>query len=260
MHRIVLVIAAVSLSSGRAMADDTKAECVAAFDAAQRARQKSDLIEARKQLRLCSREICPAVVHEPCTEWLREVESAMPSVVLSVRTADGDDIANARVSIDGKPTRLRLSGTPIELSPGEHSVRIEVPGKPEVERKIIVNSGEKNRLVTLTLPPEPEPKSALRSGESRGESTSAPTWPYFVGALGIVAIGGGVTLDVLGSRRLSDHRDDCAPDCNESDVSTTRTMIIVGDSLIAVGVIALGIAAYGLVTGKPVTRTTGAAF
>jgi hypothetical protein len=237
----LLVIITVT---ARAPADDSKAECVRAFEAAQRARLRSKLVEAKAELRICSRDVCPGLVHDDCTAWLREVEAAMPSVVISVRTSDGEDVPDARVSIDGRP--VRLAGTPIELSPGEHSIRVEASERRTLERKLMVNAGEKSRLVSLTLPARA--RSEL-GREIRTEPTR-PSWPYFVGALGIVAVGAGVTLDVLGSRRLRDLRDDCAPSCSSSDVKSTRTTIIVGDSLIAGGVIALGIAGYGLITGS----------
>lgn len=246
----------IALASGRASADeDPKSECLRAFEAAQRARLKSELVEARRELRICSQESCPALVQGPCTGWLREVEAAMPSVVVSVRTAEGDDVHDARVSIDGRP--VRATGTPLELSPGEHKIRVQA-GKRTLERTIIVNAGEKSRLVQLTMPLAPGKQREPVKDRKPATSEASPSWPYLVGALGIVLVGAGVTLDVIGSRRLGELRDDCAPNCTESDVSGTKTKIIVGDSLIAGGVIAIGIATYGLISGSGEAGVTSA--
>lgn len=253
-HRAALVCGLLFLLfPSRVWAEDTKAECVRAFEAAQRARLKSKLVEAKAELRICSRESCPTLVHGPCTGWLREVEAAMPSVVVSVRTQDGDDVPSARVSIDGRP--VRLSGTAIELSPGEHVIRVEAKGRGRVERTLIVNASEKNRLVSLILPATP---GRRRQATKERAQPAGVSWPYWVGALGVVAVGAGVTLDMIGTQKLANLREDCAPNCSESKVSSTRTTIIAGDSLIAGGLIAVGIATYGLVTSSNEQGTSSA--
>lgn len=234
-----------ALFCSRASGADDKVECLRAFESAQRARLKSDLVRAKAELKICSRDVCPALAQGPCSDWLREVESAVPSVVVSVRSAEGEDLQSARVTIDGEPQRV--TGTSVELSPGEHRVVADGGALGRVERKIVVNVGEKNRVVVLTLTP---PREKKRQAPAAAATSGAPSWPYWVGALGVVAVGAGVTLDLLASRRLDDLRSDCAPRCSESSVTSTRTQMIVGDSLALGGVIALGVATYGFLSGS----------
>jgi hypothetical protein len=187
--------------------------------------------------------VCPTLVHENCTTWLREVETAVPTIVVSVRSAAGVDVTDAEVTLDGRSLPTRRLGTPVELDPGRHLILARRSGAGRVERTVIVSAGEKNRRVVLTLPNPPRRAAAAGVSET-------PVWPYWVGGLGVIAIGAGVTLDVIGARRLQGLRDECAPTCSEGDVSSTRTTIIVGDSLIAGGVVALAVATYALVTGE----------
>jgi hypothetical protein len=236
--------------------DATRAECMRAFEGAQRARLHSDLLEARKQLRICSRDVCPDLARGDCTTWLREVEAAMPSVVVSVRTSDGYDVADARVYVDGKRVESHLTGTPIDLSPGAHHIRADAAGKGATERKIIVSESEKSRLVALTLPFAKKAPSDVRSASEPPTGAGPGAWPYVVGGIGVLALGAGVTLDLLGSHRLSNLRNDCAPRCADSDVSSTKATIIIGDSLAAGGVIALAIATYGLLSGSSERKHT----
>jgi hypothetical protein len=55
----VLVALAASVIALPAFADD-KAECLDAYEKAQRVRQEGKLRESKKQLGLCARDVCPA--------------------------------------------------------------------------------------------------------------------------------------------------------------------------------------------------------
>jgi len=100
--------------------------CVQAYETGQRMRLEAKLDEARASFRSCSRSECPAVVLRDCVRWLREVEDAIPTVVLSARDASGADLHDARIFVDGRLLQQRLTGTPVEVAAGEHVFRFEV--------------------------------------------------------------------------------------------------------------------------------------
>jgi hypothetical protein len=58
---------------------ETKRTCAAAAETAQRLRARGLLLDARGQLRTCSRDECPAAVRADCQEWLAEIERSLPA-------------------------------------------------------------------------------------------------------------------------------------------------------------------------------------
>ncbi len=221
----LLLLVGLTLIAPPSLADETKDQCLRAYADAQRARKREDLLEARAQLNVCSRSDCPAILQTDCVRWLREVEEAMPSIVIGVRRPSGEDLGNAKITLDGRPLRLPRPGSPVELSPGTHLLRVTDTDGSSVERSLVVNASEKNRLVLLTLPPRASAPAAEKGSRAPSDkaATEGPVWPYILGGLGILAAGAGVTLDIMGSRRLSELHDTCKPNCSESDVSSTRT-------------------------------------
>lgn len=232
-----MIAGAAAITGGEARADDAKRACVEAHEEAQRRRIAGDLLKAREELRACSREECPDLVQRDCVGWLREVEEAIPSVIVSARDPAGADRSDVRVFVDGALARESLDGQALEIRPGERRLRFEASGAAPVEQRVLINTGEKNRLIRVVIG---EPRGAKEApAASRPEPKGLP---IALGAAGLVAAGVGIALDVSGSAALGDLRETCAPRCAQADVDATRTKIIAGDTLLAVGVVAVGAA------------------
>jgi hypothetical protein len=156
--RIPALLGAAAIAIGIAAArpalalDQTAKACLAAYDSGQRHRKAGDLVRARDALFRCAVAACPDLVRSDCVEWSAELERQVPTVVISARWTDGSDIARARVSVDGAVIAERLDGTPLPLNPGERVIAVEVDGRREKQR-LIVNQGEKARLVRFELVP-----------------------------------------------------------------------------------------------------------
>ncbi len=228
------LIAVAALHSTAARADDTKAACVRSYEEAQRLRLAGDLLASRVELGVCSRDACPEIVRRDCVTWIREVEGAIASVIVSARAPDDTDRPDVRVLVDGVLAQPRLTGTALEVNPGQRTFRFEPRGAPPIELPVLITTGEKNRLLRVTIPaktPPPPPKRA-----------SIPPLSMAFGALGIASAGTGLALDLVGSASLRDLHSGCAPRCAQSDVDATRTKIIVGDTLLGVGIVAMGAA------------------
>lgn len=233
-----LVLAGGS-ATARAQEGEERRACVASYEQAQRLRLAGDLKGARAELRACSLEACPELVQHDCVGWLREVEAEIPSVIVSVRSPAGLDRTDVWVFVDGKLEQERLSGAALELRPGERKFRFEAPGAPAVEQSVVINTGEKNRLLSVIMGSEPRRDTApVASSKAAGR----PVAPLAIGAAGLVAAGVGIGLDLSGSAELREMRATCAPRCAEADVDATRGKIIAGDALIGVGVLAVGAA------------------
>jgi hypothetical protein len=143
---------------------DGKKECLVASEQGQNQRDDGRYRAARESFLSCARDVCPRVITQSCTRWLRELDQDAPTVVLGAKDGQGSDLTDVKVSFDGSPFAAVLDGKPIEADAGEHVLRFERDGSAPVEQKLVLRAGEKARVVTVTLPsvngPAPTPEAA----------------------------------------------------------------------------------------------------
>src|SRR5688572_24570272 len=142
---ILILLAAPKL----AQAETSKEECVAASTEGQVARDDSKLLEAREKFLVCARDECPKVVRRSCANWLGELESRLPSVVVRLVGSEGGDVTDVEVKLDGKVTKV--DGRPVVLNPGPHLIVATNEDGSPAEKKFLLAEGEKSRLITVTL-------------------------------------------------------------------------------------------------------------
>jgi hypothetical protein len=223
---------------------ETVRTCRASHEAGQRLRREGSLLAARTQLIACSHDECSIGLREDCLKRLDEVEAALPTIVFQARTADGGDVTDVKVVLDGTPRLSRLDGRPVEVDPGAHRVQFERANRVVGDQSVLVVEGEKLRRVSVTIASEPPPRTAV--AVERTEPRAAPKigWPtYVLGGVGVLALGSFGTLGLSGK---SD-RDDlyaCRPSCSSDDVSAARTKFLVADVSLGVAIVALGVALY----------------
>jgi len=102
----------VFFAASVASAAPTRDECLKASEDAQLLRIKTQLVAAREKLLVCSNDACPKLVKKDCSDWLDEVDHAMPTIVLGARDPDGADLVDVHVTLDGNPLADRLDGKP----------------------------------------------------------------------------------------------------------------------------------------------------
>lgn len=148
------------------------AACAADAASGQEARDNAHLIEARKRFAACSSEACPLTIRRDCSEWLAQVNTRIPSLVISVRDASGRDVVDARVSVDGAPFQMTIDGQRRPVDPGPHLLRVDPASGPGVEQRIVVLDGETLRTVLLELPAtKPTPDVTAPPPHSRAEKS-----------------------------------------------------------------------------------------
>jgi len=185
-----------------------------------------------------------------CAHWLEEVDSSLPSIVVGAKDAGGGDLFDVRVKVDGEPVDDLASGRPIVLDPGPHVVRFERGKAPDLEVrevKLLLRTGERNRAVLATM----QVTRDARPSAPKGESGGIPTATWLFGGVGLLALGSFGTFAILGGQEKSRLRDTCSPGCTDRDVATVRGDYIVADISLGVGVVALGVATYFLLTSEP---------
>jgi hypothetical protein len=240
----------------------TKKECADAYVAGQAKRDAGQLTLARQQLSLCASDSCPRVLRGDCIEWLRDVDERFPSVVVRAVDADGKDLLDAVVAIDGDPP-IAVNGRPVELDPGAHELEVFVGARSGKER-VVLAEGDKARIVVVTMPgvvaapstPEIRASPSMPAPPAAPGATAPPLlavepsparlspWPFVVGGVGIAALGGAGVFYATGLSDGASLRDRCGspPTCSQSDVDSAHQKLVAGDVLAGVGLVAVGVA------------------
>lgn len=200
--------AALVASTGWAQAAPTVGECLAANQRAADLFAQNKLRSAQTEYLTCANPSCPEQVRTECTLRAEEVGAGVPTLMVTVKDASGNDLVSVKVTADGGPVAEAMNGTPIRFDPGPHTFTFEVPGQPVVKRDFVLSQGEKGRRETVVIgeaaplarpepvltpiPPAPPPPLAL--------PPNRPPWGLYVagsiGTAGVLvgAITGGLTF------------------------------------------------------------------
>ena len=79
MRSVSSIFVAVTLLAATASAQ-TKEECIAASENAQKLRDQHKLNGARQQFLTCAREACPDAIRQDCTEQVQKTADRIPTI------------------------------------------------------------------------------------------------------------------------------------------------------------------------------------
>jgi hypothetical protein len=256
--RACFLAAAIVLGGRSARAEPTKEECFDANESAQSLRASGKLREAQDKLALCAARSCPGPVRKDCTERLDEVQRALPTVVLAVRSAQGGDMTAVRVQMDGAPLVATLGGAAMAIDPGPHTLTFEAEGFAPHQQEILVLEAEKERSVSVVLQPAeerraapapaPEPPAPVQAQGSRpapvAQGLSTRRWIGLASAgLGLVAVGVGGALALEAKSQFDTAETETGPSRHNDSVSAVNagnvaTVVMgVGGALVACGAV-----------------------
>jgi hypothetical protein len=246
---LALGLAALPRVSDAQQESSTEADaCFTAAERAQPLMRDKRFREARADLEMCARDVCPKVARADCREWLSEVALEQPTIVIAPREVNAKretrDVTGAvRAIIDGGIVIDRVDPTPVPLDPGKHRVRLERQGFPPIEQNVDLKESEKSRVVpfywqsTWTAGSDVDQPT---TAERKARPTSAAI--YVVGAVGLAATGVGSYLEVTGLGKRSS-LEACKPHCAQSDVDSALGITRAGDVTLGVGLALIGAAA-----------------
>jgi hypothetical protein len=242
---LTLTLAGVALASPPARAADREA-CFSAAESAQKLRAQGHLRAAREKLLVCAQSGCPPAVQSDCATWLREVTGEIPSIVVQAHDAQGNDVADVRVLIDGAAVADRLDGRPIELDPGAHALRLERDGSGPVDRSLLLVASQKARVVEAQM----VPASTVTVASSPSFWKSIPVPALVLGGVGAAGLVSTAVFWAWGRADYSSLRSSCSPACDPSSVGAVRTKLVVGDASLGVAVAAIGVGAWLFLTQR----------
>jgi hypothetical protein len=251
----------LAFASPRAALAADKAACSDAYTKAQTLRDENKLLGAREQLRICARPGCTAFIVRDCASWLGDVESRIPSVVLYAKDANGAELSQVSVSMDGTALTQQLDGRAIEVDPGPHAFVFTLPDGHSITQSYPILEGQKAQRVGVALaapPPPPRPGSGLPdvapAAADSGLSSWTPRRTAAVVLAGVGAVGVGIgsyfgltaqsqyshatTLCSVGSCPLSTYPQ-ASSDRNtaSTDATVSTVAFAAAGALIAAGVV-----------------------
>ncbi|MBW2529203.1 MAG: hypothetical protein JRI23_33815 [Deltaproteobacteria bacterium] len=231
---------------------ETVARCVAAFRDAQKQRRKGKLSAARTELLACVDPECPAILTDKCSQWIREVDDAMPSIVVEATDPAGRATTAVQVTADGRLLRQQLTDQPLELDPGDHLLRFEHPGSPVHRKWLVLRPGEKRRRITLAFTEAPQ-SWYQPTTEAAPPPRDQSIWtPLAISGLSVAAAGLtlGTITGIVAMNELAEIEQDCpddvCPRSLEDDFDRAAAIshvstggFVVGGVAGAVGILAL---------------------
>jgi hypothetical protein len=253
MTRQLVIAFAILTSSSLAVADTlSKEACVDAHSRGQDARDQGKITLARKLFLTCAQSGCPAAVQGDCARFADDLSNLQPTVNFVARDGNGNDLPNTSVYVDGMLVATSIDGRPVDIDPGNHTVKFSSSGKDEVVT-VVIGSGEKGRVVQARF------GAATVSSSSSGDVSAAtikpkkqgPTVTHPKGSMavvitgGVVAIAGGALAfygksQVPSQCELSTH--ECAAPPGDpvfDDASSATSTMNLGIAAAGVGVAAL---------------------
>ena len=178
---------------------------------------------------------------------MAKLDADQPSVAFRARDAAGKDVTDVRVMVDGERLTDTLDGKAINVEPGVHIFKYTRDGSLDVEEKLVVRIGEKNRFVDVTFAP-PKPITPESADRLRGEANvkpprdgfHVPAVAWITGAVGLAAFGGMTALAIVANTS-------CAPRCAQSDVDAIQTKLTIANVAMAVGFVGVAVAVTAII-------------
>jgi len=244
---VVLIIALCMLFATAARADDAdKQKCLAAYVAGQDAREKGRLRDARVELETCGQDHCPTAVRKDCVEWLAQVTSSLPSVVVASVDDEGKEITNATITLDGQPFSMARDGRAVPIDPGPHTFKFDAPEHEPQTVEIVILEGQKNRLVSGKLVRKQAPKSIPKEYPRRPYQSRL--YGIIIGGAAIASFAVFAGYGISGASDMRDLESGCGAtqSCKQEDVDDARAKLITADAFLVTGIVAGAISAYFL--------------
>jgi len=257
MTKIALVLGAVVTFAAPAASK----KCIASAEHGQQLKKDGKLIEASGAFQECSASECPAVIRRDCGLWVEDLEGTIPTVTFKLVDDSGKETTEGKVLVDEEAVRLD-EGRALQVNPGSHKFTW-LASTGRIEQQLVVRESEKGRVVTLRMEPRETPPPPPPSGPGRPSEPGAPPnrgpLPWIAGVGGVALGITGITFWSIGIGERNNLARTCARThaCSDGDVDASRTKLVIGDVLVGVGVLAIGVAVYLFLRHEPPTTTAG---
>jgi hypothetical protein len=242
---------ALFLVASSAVAQEDDAACQTSYVAGQKLyKLDHDLLRGREQLLVCAK-ACPDQLRASCGKWLAEIERELPTVIVKAKDRHGNDIADVAVDVDDAPVTKYVEGLPFEVNPGKHLLRVHDHAGKAVDQTVLVNAGEKLKVVEVWLePPATEVVTVRRP---------VPSSAYVLLGVSVAGLASFASFAILTTMEYS-YTAGCTPNCNSitKDNAFDAETAIADISLAVSAAALLGAAIVYFTRPKVVERTPAA--
>ncbi|HMJ11715.1 MAG TPA: hypothetical protein VK524_09905 [Polyangiaceae bacterium] len=252
-YSVCAVLVATTLANAQARADELaeKQACVAAADQGQVLRDEGKFRPAREAFMRCASKTCPELVSADCSTWLVDLERRAPTVIVSAKDHQSNDLTRVQVTIDGEPLAERLDGKPLLVDIGEHAFRYQAAGFEAVEQRITIAPSDKNRVLAVRFDVDTRTTTDSKKDRATLQPTGSPSIPlptWILGGTAVAAFASAAYFGVSGISQRSEAlgADGCAPNCPASEKTSIQTKFLVADISLGVGLVSAGLATYFL--------------
>jgi hypothetical protein len=263
---VAFVALPLFMASQALAATPTPRQCVAANEASVKLSDEQKMRAAREQLLVCASPSCPKEVRAECTRQIDDINAHLPTVVFSVKTSLGEDVAAVRVTMDGELVTERLDGTALPLDPGSHEVVFEAPGQPKVARAFVFHDGDKARREMIVLG---SPAAPAALGDAVDAGHAERVIGVVTGSVGVLGLVAGTLLGAFATSAWSTAKSDCPAEasCSAQAVSESRrassfatgstVALVAGGAVLATGVTVFLLAPKGTASRVSVVGSRG---
>ena len=140
--------------------------CSAAYERTQTEKQAGHYVAASAAALECSQLQCNAAIVQECVRFYGALEAETPTLVFSARKAEGGELSDVRVEMDGKLVAEQLTGRPVSADPGPHNFVFIHKKRGLVRLSETARVGDKARVVEVTFA-DPDAKSGAVGSEHR---------------------------------------------------------------------------------------------
>jgi hypothetical protein len=239
-----------------------KIQCIEASDHGQDLRDSSSFRLARQAFARCARDTCPEPLRRECVEWLVDLDTQYPSVIIAGRDDRGKDLEAVRVLVDGIAALTKLDGKPLPVDPGLHHFRYETDGFAPLEEDVIVRTGEKDRPLNEVFRPivAPAPPPFVLTPELASSESKPRVLGWTLAGVGALGFASEAFFGITGASERSSAlaAGGCAPHCSATETQDIETKFIVADISLGVGVVSTALALYFLIRPEAKPRVTAA--
>jgi len=234
-------------------APPTGAACEASYEQAQTDRLAGHYVSAQAAALACSQIQCNQAIVRECLRLYESLQQDTPTLVFSARKAEGGELIDVKVEMDGKQILDGITGRPFPVDPGPHKFAFIEPTRGRQETTESARVGDHARVVEVTFPdPNAKEAAAATPGGPISDHPTAtprkhgiPIMTYVLGGVGIVAAGTATYFRFSGASDYNHYNHTCSPYCNPADIDPVRTKFLVSD--IAIGVSAAAFAGAAVV-------------
>lgn len=221
--------------------------CSAAYERAQTEKLAGHYVAASAAALECSQLMCNSAIVRECERFYSALEQDTPTLVFSARKAEGGELTDVRVEMDGQLVAEQITGRPYALDPGSHTFVFTHPQRGAQQITETARVGDHARVLEVTFV-DPLAKSGGVSAPPPARAKhrgGVPAMSYVLGGVGVVALGSFVYFRASGVSDYNEYNSTCSPFCRQDDVDAVRQKFLF--SYVSLGVGIASIAGAGVV-------------